>query len=206
MPRRYVYYEVCSSRLKVYIGMKKIIGLVVLMFLLSISKVQAVDFNNYTDDIKVLSALEVLDDIGSNDVFDRLDKSSTRIIFYDLSLMSFSYAKHYAVSSTDESGNNYILINEKYRNAPKEAIACLIAHESVHILSKATLDEEVRATTAEAQTWLKLEGRVSANTNDVLVNRENKLAKMYKMSTSRQNLIKESIASNSFYQRQLALN
>lgn len=186
--------------------MKKIIGLVMLMFLLSVSKVQAVDFNNYTDDIKVLSALEVLDNIGSSDVFDRLDESSTRIIFYDLSLMSFSYAKHYAVSSTDESGNNYILINEKYRNAPKEAIACLIAHESVHSLSKATLDEEVRATTTEAQTWLKLSGRIDVGMNDGLVNRENRLARMYKMSTSRQNLIKDSIVSNNFYQRQLALN
>lgn len=186
--------------------MKKIIGLVTLMFLLSVSKVQAVDFNNYSDDAKVLSALEVLDNIGSSDVFDRLDKSSTRIIFYDLSLMSFSYAKHYAVSSTDDSGNNYILINEKYRNAPKEAIACLIAHESVHQLEHATLDEEVKATTVEAQTWLKLAGRVDVNVNDALVNRENKLASMYKMSISRQNLIRESIASNNFYKQQLALN
>lgn len=186
--------------------MKKIIGLVMLMFLLSVSKVQAVDFNNYSDDTKVLSALEVLDNIGSDDVFDRLDKNSTRIIFYDLSLMSFSYAKHYAVSSTDDLGNNYILINEKYRNAPKEAIACLIAHESVHQLEHATLDEEVSATTEEAQTWLKLQGRVNVNANDALVNRENKLARMYKMSTSRQNLIKDSIVSNSFYQQQLAFN
>ena len=186
--------------------MKKIIGLVMLMFLLSVSKVQAVELNNYTDDIKVLSALEVLDNIGSNDVFDRLDKSSTRIIFYDLSLMSFSYASHYAVSSTDESGNNYILINEKYRNAPKEALACLIAHESVHQLEHATIDEEVRATTVEAQTWLKLASHVEVGMNDALVNRENRLARMYKMSTSRQNLIRDSITSNNFYQQQLALN
>lgn len=184
--------------------MKKFIGLVMLMFLLSVSKVQAVDFNNYTDDAKISSALELLDGIGSNDVFDRLDNSSTRIIFYDLSLMSYSYAKHYAISSTDESGNNYILINEKYRNSPTEAIACLIAHESVHQLSHATLDEEVRATTVEAQIWLRLGG--ISNTGDALVSRENKLARMYKMSTQRQNLIKESIASNSFYQQQLALN
>lgn len=186
--------------------MKKIIGLVMLIFLLSISKVQAIDFNNYSDDAKIVSSLAVLDSIGSEDVFDRLNKSSTHIIFYDLSLMSYSYAKHYAVSSTDESGNNYILINEKFRNSSKEAIACLIAHESVHQLAHATMDEEVRATTIEAQTWLKLGVSLSSNSSDELVNRENKLAQMYKMSTARQNLIRESIASNSFYQHQLALN
>lgn len=186
--------------------MKKFFGLVVLMFLLSVNKVLAVDFNNYTDDVKIISALEVLNNVGSKDVFDRLNKSSTRIIFYDLSLMSFSYANHYAVSSTDESGNNYILINEKFRNSPKEAIACLIAHESVHQLSHATMDEEVKATTAEAQTWLKLQDGVKVNSNDQLVNRENKLARMYKMSTAHQDLIRESIANNAFYQQQLAMN
>jgi hypothetical protein len=186
--------------------MKKVFWLIVAIVVLSFNKVQAVDFNKYSDDAKVIDALSVLQNIGSDDVFDRLDKSSTRIIFYDLSLMSFSYAKHYAVSSTDESGNNYILINEKFRNSPKEAIACLIAHESVHQLSQANLNEEVRATTVEAQTWLRVEAGANANTNDDLVNRENKLAKMYKMSTANQNLIKDSIANNSFYQQQLALN
>ena len=186
--------------------MKKIIGLVMLMFLLSVSKVQAVDFNNYSDDAKIVSALEVLDNAGSKDVFDRLDKSSTRIIFYDLSLLSYSYAKHYAVSSTDELGNNYILINEQYRNSPKEAIACLIAHESVHQLESANLDEEVKATTTEAQTWLRLEATSRSNSSDDLVNREYKLARLYKMSTGRQNLIRESIMGNSFYQHQLASN
>lgn len=184
--------------------MKKIIGLVVLMFLLSVSKVQAIDFNNYSDDAKIVSALAVLDSVDSKAVFDRLDKSSTRIIFYDLSLMSLSYANHYAVSSTDESGNSYILINEQYRSSPKEAIACLIAHESVHQLEHATMDEEVRATIVEAQTWLRL--GYAGNVSDELINRENKLAKMYKMSNAQQNLIKESIASNSFYQHQLVLN
>ena len=87
--------------------MKKIIWLVLAVVLLSLSRVQAADFYKYSDDAKVIDALNVLENIGSSDVFARLDKSSTRIIFYDLSLMSFSYAKHYAVSSTDELGNNY---------------------------------------------------------------------------------------------------
>lgn len=184
--------------------MKKILWLIIALFLLCFNQVSAASFDKYSDDVKVINALKVLENIGSNDVFERLDKGSVKIMFYDLTLMSFSYAKHYAVSSTDESGNNYILINEKFRNSPTEAIACLIAHESVHQLPQATLDEEVRATTTEAKTWIKL-GSAITNSNDALVNRENKLAMMYKSSTSSENLIKESIENNSFYQKQLAM-
>ena len=175
------------------------------LFVLSFNQVQASNLNKYSDDSRVISALEVLQNAGINDVFTRLSNSSTKIIFYDLSLMDFSYAKHYAVSSTDENGNNYILINEKFRNSPTEAIACLIAHESVHQLPQATLTEEVKATTIEAQTWLKLRSRVSINASNDLIIRENKLAMMYENSTPGRNLIQDSIAGNSFYQQQLAM-
>lgn len=185
--------------------MKKVLLVVMALFLLCANKALASNFSKYSDDSKVISALNVLENVGESDVFSRLDKSSTKIIFYDLSLMSFSYAKHYAVSSTDENGNNYILINERFRNAPKEAIACLIAHESVHVLPQATLAEEVSATTKEAQTWLKVRSAVGVTSTDDLVKRENKLALLYESSTPSENLIKNSIANNSFYQQQLAM-
>ncbi|MDD3437118.1 MAG: hypothetical protein PHC64_08220 [Candidatus Gastranaerophilales bacterium] len=185
--------------------MKKFLLVIIALFLLCTNKAIAVDFDKYSDDGKVLAALEILESIGASDVFSRLDRNSTKIIFYDLTLMSFSYAKHYAVASTDDCGNNYILINSKFRSSPSEAIAALIAHESVHQLPQATMDEEVRATTTEAQTWIKLRSRVSANACDDLVKRQNKLAALYEASTPGQNLIRESIANNSFYQRQLAM-
>lgn len=187
--------------------MKKVLLVVMALFVLSINKVQASDFYKYSDDSKINAALEVLQNIGSNDVFSRLDKSETKIIFYDLSLMSYSYAKDYAISSTDESGNNYILINEKFKSAPKEAIACLIAHESIHTLAHPTLDEEVRATTTEAITWIKVRNQAAmSDSNNALVTRENKLANLYKSSAPGENLIKNLIANNSFYQQQLAMN
>lgn len=183
--------------------MKKILWLIIAFVFLSLNQVQALELNNYSDDAKIISALQVLENIGSGDVFKRLDESATKIMFYDLTLMSFSYAKHYAVSTTDENGNNYILINESFRNSPTQAIACLIAHESVHQLPHATLAEEVKATTIEAQTWIKLGNPI--NSDDNLVKRENKLALMYKSSTSRDNLIQASIENNTFYQKQLAM-
>lgn len=168
---------------------------------------QATNMNKYSDNGKIESALNILESINANDVFNRLDNGSIKIMFYDLSLIDYSYAKHYAVSSTDENGNNYILINERYQNAPAEAIASLIAHESVHVLPQATMDEEVQATTTEARTWLRLKDRVSSDYNsNELVKRENNLGIMYQASTGSSNLIKASIASNSFYQQQLAMS
>lgn len=185
--------------------MKKFLLVVTAIFLLSANCVYAKDLYKYSNDTKVTDALEVLESIGANDVFSRLDKNEFKIMFYDLSLMDFSYAKHFAVSSTDENGNNYILINERFRYSPKEAIACLIAHESVHVSPQATLNEETRATTEEAQTWIKLRGRVSTSEENTLIARENKLARLYQSSTTGNDLIRESIAGNSFYQQQLAM-
>lgn len=185
--------------------MKKALLVVMALFVLTCNAVSAQDLYQYSSDSKVIDALEVLQNIGANDVFTRLDKSETKIIFYDLTLMDFSYAKHFAVSSTDENGNNYILINERFKYSPKEAVACLIAHESVHVLPQATLDEETRATTVEAQTWVRLKGRVAYSEDNALIARENKLARLYQSSSSGENLIRDSIANNSFYQQQLAM-
>lgn len=176
--------------------------LVVLMFImfLGVNQAQAANVSKYSDDYKVQAALTVLENIGSNDVFTRLDKNQVKIMFYDLTMIDYSYANHYAVASTDENGENFILINSKFQNSPKEAIACLIAHESVHVLPQATMAEEIQATTVEAQTWLKVRANVT-DTNDKLVQREMKLADKYEADNNR---IAQAIASNSFYQAQLA--
>lgn len=184
--------------------MKKLLLVLTFILCLGVSQAQAADFSKYSNDYKVKAALEVLENIGSNDVFARLDKNKIKIMFYDLSSIDYSYSNHYAVASTDENGENYILINEKFKNSPKEAVACLIAHESVHVLPKATLEEEVRATTTEAETWLKVADRVT-NTNDKLVQREMRLADNYRLSTPSNNKITQAIASNSFYKSQFSL-
>ncbi|MCQ2789902.1 MAG: hypothetical protein MJ229_05950, partial [bacterium] len=85
---------------------------------------------------------------------------------------------------------------------PKEALACLIAHESVHQLPQATYEEEVRATTTEARTWQLLKNKVGANyQNDILVKRLNNLVAMQEGG---RDLIAKAISNNAFYQTQLA--
>ncbi|MDD3238346.1 MAG: hypothetical protein PHV37_09660 [Candidatus Gastranaerophilales bacterium] len=187
--------------------MKKIIMAAFAIVIFCANSALAYNVNQMTDDSKIASALSVLDSANQKDVLQRLDKTKTQIIFYDLTLLSYSYAKHYAIASTDETGTNYILINQNLRKSPKEALACLIAHESVHQLPQATFEEELRATTTEARTWMLLKDRVSSDYNqDTLVTRLNKLAVMYQASSTNNNLIEKSIANNSFYQNQLAQN
>lgn len=171
--------------------------------LFNVQIANAYNLNNMTEDSKIMSALKVLNDNNQTAVLTRIDKSKTKIMFYDLTLLSFSYAKHYAVASVDEYGDNYILINSNLKNSPKEALACLIAHESVHQLENATFEEEVLATTTEARTWMILKDKVSTQySNDRLVKRLNNLVSM---EAQDKNLIAKSISENSFYKESLAL-
>lgn len=182
--------------------MKKIITLVIFVIALTANTAFAYDLNKMSDDAKIVSALKVLEANNQTDVLARINNSKTKIIFYDLTMISYSYAKHYAVASTDEYGENYILINSNLASSPKEALACLIAHESVHQLPQATYEEEVRATTTEARTWQLLKDKVGANyQNDILVKRLNNLVAMQEGG---RNLIAKAISNNAFYQTQLA--
>ncbi len=169
---------------------------------LSINTSDAYDLNKMSDNSKIISALKVLEENNQTDVLTRLNKHKIKIMFYDLSMISYTYSKHYAVASTDEYGDNYILINTNLSSSPKEALACLIAHESVHELAQATHEEEVRATTTEAKTWMLLKDKVSEKyENDILVKRLNNLLAMHETGN---NLISKAISNNAFYQKQLA--
>jgi hypothetical protein len=187
------------------LNLKKLILIfsLVLSLVFNTQVANAYNINNMTDDAKILSALKVLNENNQTAVLNRIDQSKTKIIFYDLSLISYSYSKHYAVASEDEYGDNYILINSNLRKSPVEALACLIAHESVHQMKHANFDEEVEATRTEARTWMLLKDRVSEQySQDVLVQRLNKLAVLEKANS---NLIAKSISENSFYQKQLSM-
>lgn len=185
---------------------KKILTILIVSvcLLFNIQTAEAYNLNSMTEDSKIMSALKVLNDNNQTATLTRIEKSKTKIMFYDLTLISFSYAKHYAVASVDEYGDNYILINSNLKSSPKEALACLIAHESVHQLPTATFDEEVLATTTEARTWMLLKDKVSdaQYSNDRLVKRLNNLVSMEEKDN---NLIAKAISENSFYQNQLSL-
>ena len=106
----------------------------------------------------------------------------------------------------DSFGSRIIAINSIYKDAPVEQLACLIAHESCHTARKATLDEETRATSKEAQCWCKLKNDNVTYPNTKLTRRLNNLSGLHIASVQDgNNYIGDKIASSSFYRAQFGL-
>ena len=184
---------------------KRVLVLIACLFVLSSSAVSAMNVKYFSEDLKIREALTMLDDIGAKEVFDNLQENSVKIRFYDLTQISYSYGKHFAMNTTDTWGNRYILINTKFKNAPTEQIACLIAHESCHKGKVATLAEETTATRTEARYWQVLKKRNYTYANTSLTNRLNSLANLESSSTVNHDYIQDRISNSSFYQSQLAV-
>lgn len=176
----------------------------VLMVLFCSMPVFAGYVDNFTSDYRIKNALVMLENAGANEVFDNLEENSVKIVFYDLSQISYSYNKHFAVNSVDSFGNRYILIHTRYRNASPEELACIIAHESFHKLKVATYEEEYLATQKEAHYWDLLKDKKKNYTNSDLLTRLDNLSQLKLASTEQKNLIKEKINKSTFYKRQLA--
>ncbi len=186
------------------IEMKKITLSLVLVLSLALP-VNAYNMKHFTEDIKVTAALELLDKVGADEIFDNLQANSVKIIFYDLSLMSYDYRYHYAINGTNNFGDRYILINTRYRKCSTEEIACLIAHESCHKAKVATFAEETLATQTEARYWLKLKNPNKIYTDNDLKNRLDNLAYLYSHSDKNNNRIEERIANSEFYRNQFSI-
>lgn len=184
--------------------MKKFI-IALLMVLFCATPIFAAQFDNYTKDVEIKSALTLLKDNGADEVFDNLDENSVKISFYDLSMLAGSFANHFAINTVDSFGNRYIFINVKFKNASPEELACLIAHESFHKLSVATLEEETLATQKEAFYWSKLKNNHKSYDNSDLLSRLNNLVGLRKASTIENDLILNKISNSSFYRQQLAI-
>jgi len=175
------------------------------MFVLCSMPACAAYMDSFTSDAHIKSALVLLQEAGAQEVFENLEENSVKIVFYDLTQISFKYMNHFAINSVDTFGNRYIMINTKFKNASPEEIACLIAHESFHKLKVATFEEETLATSKEAYYWgiLKKENKQYAPSE--LLTRLDRLAELDSHSNANRNLIRERIGNSSFYREQLAI-
>lgn len=179
--------------------------LVVLCLLFLGLPANSYNINHFTDDFKVSDALVLLEKVGADEVFNNLQENSVKIMFYDLSMLSYSYRYHYAISGENNFGQRYILINTRYKKCSTEEIACLIAHESCHKAKVATLEEETLATETEARYWIKLKQANKTYSSTDLNQRLDKLAYLYKNSNKNNNHIQSKIANSPFYKDQLSL-
>ena len=144
----------------------------------------AADFSANTKQPVLTEALNRLEAMNNRKVLNVIQgQNSTdmpiKIMFRDLAALGYGTCE--AVTAKSADGRLVILISSNYKTAPVEAVACLIAHESVHHENTKTYEEEVRAWTTEVQTWVAFtDVNPSLKASDSkLVKRLNYLSKLY---------------------------
>ncbi len=187
--------------------MKKLVVLFTAMIFLSLSQmVYAYRAADFSSDSKIVAAIDLLERTGETDVLRNLRKYAIRVSFDDLSSVSYNSHKTFAISTYNKYGTRVIMINSIYKDAPVEQIACLVAHESMHVKRVADLEEETIATQKEAATWIRLKNTSKVYPDSRLTKRLDRLGGMYMASSNGNNLIQNKIASSGFYRAQLGLN
>lgn len=193
-----------------FFDFRKILSTTILIGVLALPNISyARNYSRISDDVRIEKALSLLEESHSDKTLNILmgENSShkpIKIMFYSLIMLSPKYSDAYALATSDDDGNMYILIDSKYKDEPPEALASLIAHEATHQLSKTTIDEEIQAWTNETRQWIELKKtRPELSKYDEnkykLVRRLNYLEKLYVTSNNSNELIAEAVLSNTAY-------
>lgn len=187
--------------------MKKLLLTVCIALTILFSKanvIQANDFAANTANTRIAAALYMLNDLGQKDVIALLGGQNAtgkpiRIMFRNLDIYGCGDCE--AFTTKTKAGSLVIFINEIHKDAPLEAIACLIAHESQHHTMTNTKQEELRAWLKETATWNAFVRKdpLVANSNHPLVKRENKIAKINQRDNGQGKAIEQVIAQNPVY-------
>ena len=185
--------------------MSKIVVLFSALVLLSVSNVAlAADFSANTKQPVLTAALNKLEAMNNRKVLNVIQGNNStgkpiKIMFRNMAAMGYGTCE--AVTAKTADGRLVILISSDYKTAPVEAVACLIAHESVHHENTKTYEEEVRAWTCEVQTWVAF---TSVNpslklSDSKLVKRLNYLSKLYTRDGNQNTSIANLIANQPAY-------
>ena len=102
-----------------------------------------------------------------------------KVEFIELGTIKPMY-QNYDALGIKKKNQLYIYINQKHKEAPKEALAALLSHEALHQDEYNSLNEETYAWTMEAKVWGELSRKnpAAAAVKSSLVDRENTLTKM----------------------------
>ena len=185
--------------------MKKLFLIILVTITILFSKanvIQANDFAENTANTRIAASLYMLNDLGQKDVIALLKGQNAtgkpiRIMFRNLAIYGAGDCE--AFTTKTKAGSLVIFINEEHKEAPLEAIACLIAHESQHHTFTNSKTEELRAWISETQAWNELTKRNKSllTSNEPLAKRENYIAKL--RSNNGVQGIKKLIATNPIY-------
>ncbi len=186
--------------------MKKLLLVILVAITILFSKanvIQANDFAENTANARIAASLYMLNDLGQKDVIALLKGQNVtgkpiRVMFRNLAIYGAGDCE--AFTTKTKAGSLVIFINEEHKDAPLEAIACLIAHETQHHTMTNTKQEELRAWLKEVSTWNAFVRKdpTVAHSNHPLIKRENKIAKLYSRD-GRGGAIEQVIAQNPVY-------
>ena len=185
--------------------MSRVVVLLCAFMILSISNIaSASDFSANTKNPVLTDALNKLEAMNKRQVISVIQGNNStgkpiKLMFRDMAALGYGTCE--AVTAKASDGRLVILISSNYKTAPVEAIACLIAHESVHHENTKTYEEEVRAWTMEVQTWVAFTNvNPSLKQNDSkLVKRLNYLSKLYAKDGNQNTSIANLIANQPAY-------
>ena len=183
----------------------KIVVLFCAFVIMSVSNVAlATDFSDNTKQPVLTAALNKLEAMNNTNVLNVIKgQNSTnkpiKIMFRNLEVLGYGTCE--AVTAKSSDGKLVILISNNYKTAPVEAVACLIAHESVHHANTKTYEEEVKAWNTEVNTWLSFTSVNPSlkNSDSKLVKRLNYLSKLYTNDGNQMTSIEGLIANNPAY-------
>ena len=164
----------------------------------------AADFSANTKQPVLVSALNKLEAMNKTQVINVIKGNNStgkpiKLMFRNMAAMGYGTCE--AVTAKSADGRLVIIISADYKTAPIEAVACLIAHESVHHENTKTYEEEVRAWTTEVQTWnsfTSVNPSLKQNSSK-LVKRLNYLAKLYAKDGNQNTSIANLIANQPAY-------
>ena len=184
--------------------MSRVIVLFSALVLMLFNVASAADFTANTTQPVLTEALHKLEVMNNRKVLDVIQGNNStnrpiKIMFRNLEVLGYGTCE--AVTAKTADGGLVILISSNYKTAPVEAVACLIAHESVHHENTKTYEEEVRAWNTEVKTWISFtDVNPSLKSSDSkLVKRLNYLSKLYKNDGNQMTTIAGIIANNPAY-------
>jgi len=185
----------------------------IMPFIMGFTKVEnAAQTNNYsavTDSPKFIKALNMMDGTSAEwakkaILGDNVTRRPIKLLFKDLGKISQAYATFDALGWRGEDGQLYIFISKRHMDAPTEALASILSHESIHQDEFSSIEEETYGWCYEAVVWSQMKKR-NAELNDYnhgansLVDRLNTLEKMFRTSGNTDKEIRYAVSTNPGY-------
>ena len=187
---------------------KTFFAVVFLLFFMLPAFTKDISSNSYstvTNDPQIVQALDLMNgttaEWAKKAILGNNDSGLPMLIkFRNLAELSPDYANFDALGW--KTGKQLtIFINNKHRNAPPEALASLLSHESVHQDEYCSLEEETYAWGYESDVWLQMVKRNPevAHIDCPLTQRLNTLGRLYKSAGNTTGQIRNVVYSNPGY-------